>query len=80
MNTVKTPVCFYKLKNLKGELVNATTEQTIDRVAFGAGWFLTKNILMKGEYVNQNYKGYATGHINNGGNFKGVVIQAVVGF
>ena len=69
-----------RYNQVKGELVNATTEQTVDRVAFGAGWFLTKNILMKGEYVNQNYKGYATGHINNGGNFKGVVIQAVVGF
>lgn len=69
-----------RYNQVKGELINATTEQTVDRVAFGAGWFLTKNILMKGEYVNQNYKGYATGHINNGGNFKGVVIQAVVGF
>lgn len=69
-----------RYNQVKGELVNATTEQTIDRVAFGAGWFLTKNILMKGEYVNQNYKGYATGNILNGGNFKGVVIQAVVGF
>jgi hypothetical protein len=69
-----------RYNQVKGELVNATTEQTVDRVAFGAGWFLTKNILMKGEYVNQNYKGYATGNILNGGNFKGVVIQAVVGF
>lgn len=69
-----------RYNQVKGELVNATTEQTVDRIAFGAGWFLTKNILMKGEYVNQNYKGYATGNILNGGNFKGVVIQAVVGF
>ena len=69
-----------RYNQVKGELINATTEQTVDRVAFGAGWFLTKNILMKGEYVNQNYKGYATNSILNGGNFKGVVIQAVVGF
>lgn len=69
-----------RYNQVKGELVNATTEQTIDRVAFGAGWFLTKNVLLKGEYVNQNYKGYATGSILNGGNFKGVVVEAVVGF
>ena len=69
-----------RYNQVKGELINATTEQTVDRVAFGGGWFLTKNILLKGEYVNQNYKGYATGHILNGGNFKGAVIQAVVGF
>jgi predicted porin len=69
-----------RYNQVKGELVNATTEQTVDRVAFGAGWFLTKNVLLKGEYVNQNYKGYATGNILNGGNFKGLVVEAVVGF
>lgn len=69
-----------RYNQVKGELVNATTKQTVDRVAFGAGWFLTKNVLLKGEYVNQNYKGYATGSILNGGNFKGVVVEAVVGF
>ena len=69
-----------RYNQVKGELVNATTEQTVDRIAFGAGWFLTKSVLLKGEYVNQNYNGYATGHILNGGNFKGVVVEAVVGF
>lgn len=69
-----------RYNQLKGELVNATTTQTIDRFAVGAGWFLTRNVLLKGEYVNQNYKGYATGNILNGGNFKGLAIEAVVGF
>lgn len=69
-----------RYNQVKGELIDKTTEQTVDRVAFGAGWFLTKNVLLKGEYVNQNYKGYATGNILNGGNFKGVVVEAVVGF
>lgn len=69
-----------RYNQVKGELINTTTKQTVDRVAVGAGWFLTKNILLKGEYVNQNYKGYPTTNILSGGNFKGVVIQAVVGF
>lgn len=69
-----------RYNQVKGELVNATTTQTIDRFAVGAGWFLTRNVLLKGEYVNQNYKGYATGNILNGGNFKGIAIEAVVGF
>ena len=69
-----------RYNQVKGKLVNTTSKQTVDRVAFGAGWFLTKNVLLKGEYVNQNYKGYATGNILNGGNFKGVVVEAVVGF
>lgn len=70
-----------RYNQLKGQtLTSSTTEQTIDRFAVGAGWFLTKNVLLKGEYVNQNYKGYATGNILNGGNFKGLAIEAVVGF
>lgn len=69
-----------RYNQVKGQLVNNATKQTVDRVAFGAGWFLTKNVLLKGEYVNQNYKGYATGNILDKGNFKGVVVEAVVGF
>ena len=51
-----------------------------DRIEVGAGWFLTKNIMLKGEYVKQNYKDYPTADYRNGGEFKGYVIQAVVGF
>jgi hypothetical protein len=46
----------------------------------GAGWFLTKNILLKGEVMNQDYKGFPVTDIRNKGNFKGYVIEAVVGF
>ncbi len=53
---------------------------SIDRTAFAAGWFLTKNVLMKAEYVNQNYKGFLGNDFRNGGKFKGWVIEAVVGF
>jgi hypothetical protein len=53
---------------------------SIDRTAFGAGWFLTKNVLMKAEYVTQNYNGFLGNDFRNGGKFKGLVIEAVVGF
>ena len=52
----------------------------VDRVSFGAGWFLTKTILLKGEYVKQQYKSLPTADYRNGGEFSGYVIQAVVGF
>ena len=52
----------------------------VDRLAYGAGWFLTKNILLKGEYVVQNYKNLPAADYRNGGKFNGYVIQAVVGF
>jgi hypothetical protein len=57
-----------------------TKNMEIDRLAFGAGWFLTRNILLKGEYVNQQYKDLPTADYRDGGEFKGYVIQAVVGF
>lgn len=52
----------------------------VDRIAYGAGWFLTRNILLKGEYVKQQYKSLPTADYRNGGEFNGYVIQAVVGF
>jgi hypothetical protein len=52
----------------------------INRIQFGAGWYLTKNILIKGEYVTQNYKDFPTESIYNDGKFKGFVFEAVVGF
>jgi len=52
----------------------------IDRIAFGAGWFMTRNILLKGEYVTQDYNDFPTADYRNGGKFNGYVIQAAVGF
>jgi hypothetical protein len=57
-----------------------TQDMKVDRLAFGAGWFLTNNILLKGEYVNQQYKDLPTNDFRSGGEFNGFVIQAVVGF
>jgi len=57
-----------------------TDDVKIERTSFGAGWFLTNNILLKGELVNQKYKDYPTTNYLSGGEFKGFMIQAVVGF
>ncbi len=55
-------------------------ETTVDRMAIAGGWFVTDNILLKGEYVMQSYKDYPTTSIYHEGKFNGVVIEAVVGF
>lgn len=62
--------------------VAATTpyDVTINRVAGSAGWFVTNNVMTKLEYVTQDYKDYPSSSIFNGGNFKGLSLQAVVGF
>jgi len=68
---------------------------TINRTAIGAGWFVTDNIMLKGEYVMQEYKDFTpilgaananvTGpatksDIRYNGKFDGFIIQATVGF
>jgi hypothetical protein len=66
---------------------------SIDRTSLGGGWFISRNILLKGEYVVQNYKGFP-GSFNNtstsagykdssilaGGKFSGFVVQGSIAF
>jgi len=60
--------------------ITYTDDINVDRVACGAGWFLTKNILVKAEYTTQNYKNLPLADFRNGGKFNGYIVQAVVGF
>ncbi len=53
---------------------------TIDRVALSAGWFMTKNVLTKVEYVKQNYDGFLYNDIRHNGKFDGLVIEAAISF
>ena len=69
-----------RYNTVKAELLGYTNDVKIDRTSIAAGWFLTNNILLKGEYVIQNYKDFKTTDIRYGGKFNGYVIQAVVGF
>lgn len=58
----------------------AAYDVSIDRISLAAGWFPTKNLLLKGEYVVQNYNDFRGTDIRHEGNFNGIVVQAVVGF
>jgi hypothetical protein len=53
---------------------------SVNRTAFAAGWFITKNVLVKGEYVIQKYQDFPTGNILEDGEFKGFVLQGVIAF
>ena len=55
-------------------------EIDINRMQLSAGWFLTKNVLTKIEYVNQKYDGFKTNSPFNGGQFDGLVIEAAISF
>jgi len=71
-----------KYNTVSGRLAGAafTDDISVNRTAFAAGWFLTRNILMKGEYVIQNYNDFPTSDYRSSGKFSGVVVEAIVGF
>jgi hypothetical protein len=52
----------------------------IDRINIGGGWFLTKNVLAKVEYVTQSYDGFNSGTIFDGAKFNGLMLEAVISF
>lgn len=62
--------------------INQGTRQDVKvtRTALSAGWFITRNVLFKAEYVNQQYKDFPDGDIRNGGKFDGFVIEGIIGF
>jgi predicted porin len=64
----------------KARLAGMTEDVKINRTALAAGWFLTRNVLVKAEYVVQDYKDFPVADYRNGGNIKGIVVEAVVGF
>tara|TARA_R110002049_G_scaffold71370_1_gene183856 strand:- start:10038 stop:11411 length:1374 start_codon:yes stop_codon:yes gene_type:complete len=75
-----------KYNNVSGKLANAdTNEVSINRFETSLGWFMTKNILAKLGYVNQTYKDFSQYTAGNpedlyGGNFKGLMFEAVISF
>lgn len=69
-----------RYNTLQAELSGLTDKVTIDRFALAGGWFINKYIVAKVEYVNQQYKDFPTNDIRNGGEFKGVMFEAVIGF
>lgn len=69
-----------RYNTIKMLLAGFTNDIKVDRTSLAAGWFVTKNVLMKGEYVTQNYKDFPTSDYRSSGKFKGVVIEAIVGF
>ena len=69
-----------RYNTVDGQIVRLDAEHQIDRTVFAAGWFVTKNVLLKGEYVTQKYDGWGTSSILNGAKFDGFVMQGVVSF
>ncbi|REH00394.1 hypothetical protein [Flavobacterium aquicola] len=82
-----------KYNTVSGKLSNADAKEvTVDRFESSIGWFMTKNIVAKLNYVSQNYKDYSqfsgvqsatnAAYVNNfyGGKFNGLVFEAAISF
>lgn len=59
---------------------SATEDQVINRFNIGGGWFLTRNVITKIEYVHQAYEGDAWAGRFAGAEFNGIVIEAAISF
>jgi hypothetical protein len=70
----------FRYNTVTALLQGYTSNVTVNREAGSLGWFITKNIMAKAEYVNQTYQGYPSDNILNGGNFHGAVLEASIGF
>jgi len=62
--------------------INQGTRQDVkvERQALAAGFFVTKNVLLKAEYVTQKYKDFPATDIRSNGKFDGFVIEGTIGF
>ena len=57
-------------------MVNNDGDQSVDRLQIGAGWFMTNDVMLKLEYVDQQYENFAS-YGNNAG-FDGLMFEAAV--
>ena len=62
-----------------GELAGGV-DASIDRVQLGAGLFVTENVLVKAEYVDQTYNDFPAEDLRNGGNFNGLMVESTIAF
>lgn len=68
-----------RYNTVNGEL-RSGEDVTVNRFNLGGGWFMTKNILTKVEYVNQDYNDYPANDIHHQGKFNGFNVEAIISF
>jgi len=69
-----------RYNTLSGELAPNIEDATIDRLQISAGWYPIQQLLLKVEYVNQQYNDFPVTALQHEGEFNGFVLEAVVGF
>ncbi|MGV8915765.1 MAG: hypothetical protein ACOH1X_10005 [Kaistella sp.] len=72
-----------RYNTVSGKDTDTAAERKIDRLNLGGGWFMTKNVLAKVEYVTQKYNDDAVWGATSalrGGKFNGLLFEATIGF
>ena len=69
-----------RYNTVRGNLAGIAPKVGIERTAAALGWFMTPNVLVKGELVKQLYKDFPLADIRNGGKFNGFMVEGVVAF
>jgi hypothetical protein len=70
-----------RYNTVEGKRVESAKEDLkINRLNVGGGWFLSKNIVTKVEYVNQQYTGDAWTGRFAGAKFNGINVEAAISF
>ncbi|WP_317170093.1 hypothetical protein [Rhodocytophaga rosea] len=70
-----------RFNTVRGKMLESAPENLeIRRLNIGGGWFISKNVLTKVEYVNQAYTGNAWTGRFVGAEFSGFTIEAVISF
>jgi hypothetical protein len=60
-------------------MVSNQADESVNRYQVTAGWSITKNIIAKVEYVNQNYKDFGLYRSADAG-FNGIMVEAGISF
>src|SRR5690606_36688642 len=70
-----------RYNTVQGKALDSDTDELeISRINVGGGWFLSKNVVVKAEYMNQQYKGDAWTGRFAGAQFDGFNLEAAISF
>lgn len=69
-----------RYNSASGDLGGGNSDVSINRTELSAGWFPSRNLLLKVGYINQDYLDFNADDFRHEGNFNGFMVEAVVGF
>ena len=59
--------------------VSNDQDMSVNRIQVGGGWFMLDNVVMKAEYVNQQYNDFISSYGEDAG-FNGLMLEAAISF